>query len=85
MAQAGGAQALAGVGHHPGGAPGHAVEQRRRRLAQAELETLSRQIAGSNFLLAFADREGVILDLYADNRFSMSAADAGIVAGPSTT
>ena len=27
-----------------------------RRLAQAELETLSRQIAGSNFLLAFADR-----------------------------
>jgi transcriptional regulator of acetoin/glycerol metabolism len=52
-----------------------------RRLAQAELETLSRQIAGSNFLLAFADDEGVILDLYADNRFSMSGADAGIVAG----
>ncbi len=52
-----------------------------RQLAQAELETLSRQIAGSNFLLAFADREGVILDLYADNRFSMSGADAGIVAG----
>ena len=52
-----------------------------RRLAQAELETLSTQIAGSNFLLAFADREGVILDLYADNRFSMSSSDAGIVAG----
>lgn len=52
-----------------------------RRLAQAELETLSRQIAGSNFLLAFADAEGVILDLYADNRFSMSGADAGILAG----
>ncbi|MDP1899770.1 MAG: sigma-54-dependent Fis family transcriptional regulator [Rubrivivax sp.] len=52
-----------------------------RRLAQAELETLSRQIAGSNFLLAFADREGVILDLYTDNRFSMSGSDAGIVAG----
>ncbi len=52
-----------------------------RRLAQAELETLSRQIAGSNFLLAFADREGVILDLYTDNRFSMSSTDAGIVAG----
>lgn len=52
-----------------------------RRLAQAELETLARQIAGSNFLLAFADREGVILDLYADNRFVMSGADAGIVAG----
>jgi sigma-54 dependent transcriptional regulator, acetoin dehydrogenase operon transcriptional activator AcoR len=52
-----------------------------RRLAQAELETLSQQIAGSNFLLAFADREGVILDLYADNRFAMSDADAGILAG----
>jgi transcriptional regulator of acetoin/glycerol metabolism len=52
-----------------------------RRLAQAELETLSRQIAGSNFLLAFADSEGVILDLYADNRFSMSSSDAGILPG----
>ena len=52
-----------------------------RRLAQAELETLSRQIAGSNFLLAFADSEGVILDLYADNRFAMSGSDAGILAG----
>ena len=52
-----------------------------RRLAQAELETLAQQIAGSNFLLAFADQQGVILDLYADNRFMMSAADAGIVAG----
>ena len=51
------------------------------RLAQAELETLSRQIAGSNFLLAFADCDGVILDLYADNRFAMSGADAGILAG----
>ena len=52
-----------------------------RRLAQAELETLSRQIAGSNFLLAFADCDGVILDLYADNRFAMSGADAGILPG----
>ncbi len=52
-----------------------------RRLAQAQLETLSRQIAGSNFLLAFADHEGVILDLYADNRFSMSSSDAGILPG----
>lgn len=52
-----------------------------RRLAKAELETLSRQIAGSNFLLAFADSEGVILDLFADNRFNMSGSDASIVAG----
>ena len=52
-----------------------------RRLAQAELETLSQQIAGSNFLLAFADGDGMILDLVADNRFSMSGSGAGIVAG----
>ncbi len=52
-----------------------------RRLARAELETLSQQIAGSNFLLAFADREGVILDLYTDNRFSMSDPGESIVAG----
>ena len=52
-----------------------------RRLAQAELESLGQQIAGSNFLLAFADPDGVILDLFADNRFAMSSGDAGIVAG----
>lgn len=52
-----------------------------RRLAQAELETLAQQIAGSNHLLAFADRDGVILDLYADNRFRMSGPAAGIAVG----
>jgi transcriptional regulator of acetoin/glycerol metabolism len=52
-----------------------------RRLARAELETLAQQIAGSNYLLAFADRDGVILDLLSDNRFAMSGSGAGIVAG----
>jgi transcriptional regulator of acetoin/glycerol metabolism len=52
-----------------------------RRLAMAELETLAHQIAGSNYLLAFADHEGVILDLYADNRFAMNDDTAGIVPG----
>ena len=52
-----------------------------RRLARAELETLAQQIAGSNFLLAFADQDGVVLDLYADNRFAMSGANAGILPG----
>ena len=52
-----------------------------RRLARAELETLGQQIAGSNFLLAFADPDGVILDCYADNRFRMSGSGADIVAG----
>ncbi len=50
-------------------------------LARAEIETLSRQIAGSNHLLAFADADGVILDLHADNRFQRSGDDAGIVCG----
>jgi transcriptional regulator of acetoin/glycerol metabolism len=52
-----------------------------RRLALAELETLGHQIAGSNFLLAFADPEGVVLDLYADNRFLTSGSANDIVAG----
>jgi transcriptional regulator of acetoin/glycerol metabolism len=52
-----------------------------RRLAQAELHTLAPQIAGSNFLLAFADREGVILDCFADNRFSMSGEGSAIRVG----
>jgi transcriptional regulator of acetoin/glycerol metabolism len=52
-----------------------------RRLALAQLETLRQQIAGSNFLLAFADQDGVLLDLLADNRFHMSGSNAGIVAG----
>lgn len=51
------------------------------RLARAELETLSQQIAGSNFLLAFADSDGVILDVHADNRFVMSNASASILPG----
>lgn len=52
-----------------------------RRLALAELETLCHQIAGSNFLLAFADPDGVVLDLYADNRFMLSGSTTDIVAG----
>jgi transcriptional regulator of acetoin/glycerol metabolism len=52
-----------------------------RRLALAELETLCHQIAGSNFLLAFADPAGVVLDLYADNRFLVSGSATDIVAG----
>jgi sigma-54 dependent transcriptional regulator, acetoin dehydrogenase operon transcriptional activator AcoR len=52
-----------------------------RRLAQAELETLAQQIAGSNYLLAFADRDGVILDLFCDNRFSTSGTDSPILPG----
>lgn len=51
-----------------------------RRLAHAELETLMQQIAGSNFLLAFADADGTVLDVLTDNRFAMST-DEDIVVG----
>lgn len=51
-----------------------------RRLAQAELETLMQQIAGSNYLLAFADAEGFLVDVVTDNRFAMSG-DEDIVVG----
>ena len=66
---------------------GHELARRRdglaavRRLALAEIETLFQQIAGSNFLLTFADHEGVILDLFADNRFRSSSASADIIVG----
>lgn len=52
-----------------------------RQLALAEIETLSQQIAGSNFLLAFGDREGVILDVVEDHRFVTSSSGASIVVG----
>jgi transcriptional regulator of acetoin/glycerol metabolism len=52
-----------------------------RRLALAEIDTLFHQIAGSNFLLAFADADGVILDLFADERFRSSGSSADIIVG----
>ncbi|MFT3666401.1 sigma-54-dependent Fis family transcriptional regulator [Piscinibacter sp.] len=52
-----------------------------RRLALAELETLTHQIAGSNFMLAFADPEGVLLDQYADNRFLTSGSASDLITG----
>ena len=55
--------------------------QHAHRLAHAELQTLARQIAGSNFLLAFADPEGVILELTADQRFLSSGSGAQIRLG----
>jgi len=58
---------------------------RVRQLALSEIDSLFQQIAGSNFLLAFADRDGYILDLYADNRFSASASGERILPGSQWT
>jgi sigma-54 dependent transcriptional regulator, acetoin dehydrogenase operon transcriptional activator AcoR len=46
-----------------------------RGLALAEMQTLHHQIAGSNFLIAFATPEGLLLDAVADK--SISAAPEG--------
>lgn len=59
----------------------HERAGRVRQLALIELETLMQQIAGSSFLLAFADADGVVLDRYADQRFVTSTAGAGIPVG----
>ena len=51
------------------------------RLARPELELLSAQIAGPNFLLAFADSDGVILDRIVDDEFRNSNCGKSIIPG----
>ena len=51
-----------------------------RRLALAEMQALYQQIAGSNFLIAFADRDGVLLDTIADQSFRAAAKTANAAA-----
>ena len=43
-----------------------------RGLALAEMQTLHQQISGSNFLIAFATPEGLLLDIVADKSFAES-------------
>ena len=50
-------------------------------LALAELETLYHQIAGSNFLIAFADADGTVLESVADSQFGDSDAGRRIIPG----
>ena len=52
-----------------------------RGLALAELETLAAQISGSNYLLALADHDGVVLDLLADNRFGSDRDPSPVLPG----
>ena len=81
------------AGLDPHGAPQKVVigqsELKRRRerighvhhLALAELETLYHQIAGSNFLIAFADADGTVLESVADSQFGDSDAGRRIIPG----
>ena len=52
-----------------------------RRLAVAEMQALYNQIAGSNFLIAFADPDGILLDTIADQSFRAAARTANIRPG----
>ncbi len=52
-----------------------------RGLALAEMQALHSQIAGSSFMIAFADAEGVVLDTLSDQIFADSEAGRAIVPG----
>ena len=65
----------------------HEVRQARRdrsdlmRHVRPELELLSTQIAGTNFMAAFASAEGVILDAIMDTEFAESACAKAVRVG----
>ena len=77
----------------PCAAPRHSViafqEVKRRRegnaamrlLALAEMQLLYSQIAGSNFMIALGDADGVVLDTISDQRFAESEAGRAIIPG----
>src|ERR1700748_2965386 len=52
-----------------------------RGLALAEMHTLHQQIAGSNFMIAFATAEGLLLDIISDPSFSDASHAASIRPG----
>ncbi|MBD9541424.1 sigma-54-dependent Fis family transcriptional regulator [Ensifer sp. ENS04] len=52
-----------------------------RRLALAEMQLLHSQIAGSNFMIALADADGVVLDTISDAHFADSSAGRSIIPG----
>jgi transcriptional regulator of acetoin/glycerol metabolism len=52
-----------------------------RGLALAEMHTLHQQIAGSNFMIAFANAEGLLLDIITDPSFSDASNAASIRPG----
>ena len=56
-------------------------QNRIMRLVRPELELLSAQIAGSNFLVAFADSDGVVLDQILDEEFRNSDCGKSILPG----
>jgi transcriptional regulator of acetoin/glycerol metabolism len=52
-----------------------------RGLALAEMHSLHQQIAGSNFMIAFASPEGMLLDFVSDNSFDEASGAANLRPG----
>ncbi|MBP2236364.1 transcriptional regulator of acetoin/glycerol metabolism [Sinorhizobium kostiense] len=52
-----------------------------RSLALAEMQLLHTQIAGSNFMIALADADGVVLDTISDAHFAESSVGRSIIPG----
>jgi transcriptional regulator of acetoin/glycerol metabolism len=77
----------------PRGTPRHSVvafsEVKRRRqtnaamrlLGLAEMQLLHSQIAGSNFMIALGDADGIVLDTISDQHFADSDAGRSIIPG----
>lgn len=55
--------------------------ERLRQLALAEMQMLYSQIAGSNFMIALGDADGVVLDTISDRHFADSEAGRSIIPG----
>ena len=81
------------VGLSPSGKPVDAVtsdidlsiiqekNQRIRQFVLPELQLLYNQIAGTNFMVAYADTSGVVLDAYLDEEFKRSDAGKAVIPG----
>ena len=81
------------VGLSPSGKPVDAVtsdidlsiiqekNQRIRQFVLPELQLLYNQIAGTNFMVAYADTSGIVLDAYLDEEFKRSDAGKAVIPG----
>ena len=81
------------VGLSPSGKPVDAVtsdidlsiiqekNERIRRFVLPELQLLYNQIAGTNFMVAYADTSGIVLDAYLDEEFKRSDAGKEVIPG----
>ena len=81
------------IGLNPAGKPVDAVtsntelseiiqeNQHNRKFVLPELEHLYNQIAGTNFMVAYADTRGVVLDAILDEEFKKSDAGKAVIPG----